>query len=140
MTMSLIVVDTDVLSYIIKDDPLSDEYLEILAGAENVILSFATVTEIRVGMYLGNWGPKRRSSVEEFLAEFPIYDTDDSLTDRYARLLSEQKKRGITMQSGDCWVASTALELTCPVVTNNRKHFEQIEGLEVITAGRKVLA
>jgi predicted nucleic acid-binding protein len=37
------------------------------------------------------------------------------------------------MGVGDAWIAATALEVGAPLVTHNRRHFEEVAGLVVIS-------
>ena len=51
----------------------------------------------------------------------------------FARLRAHRRRIGHEIETGDAWIAATALWLACPVVTHNRRHFEDIPGLEVIS-------
>ena len=53
--MSLLVVDTDVVSYIFKDHPTGEAYREILKDQE-LVPSFMTLAELR----LGGWAPGKQ--------------------------------------------------------------------------------
>jgi len=57
--MSQIVVDTDVASYIFNWHSLAKQYAEALCGSE-LILSFMSVAELRMGAMSAGWGSNRR--------------------------------------------------------------------------------
>ena len=57
--MSQIVVDTDVASYIFNWHSLAQQYADALQGSE-LILSFMTVAELRMGAISARWGGRRR--------------------------------------------------------------------------------
>jgi predicted nucleic acid-binding protein len=42
-------------------------------------------------------------------------------------------KAGRPMKAGDAWIAATARLIGAPLVTNNRKDFEPVPGLTVIS-------
>ena len=53
--MRQLVADTDVVSYIFKWHPLAPRYVELLADNE-VVLSFVTLAEMRLGALKARWG------------------------------------------------------------------------------------
>jgi predicted nucleic acid-binding protein len=57
--MSRIVVDTDVASYIFNWHSLAQQYADALRGSE-LILSFMTIAELRMGAISAGWGNRRR--------------------------------------------------------------------------------
>ena len=65
-TARLVVVDTDVVSFLFKSHPLAAEYRAILAGRP-VAISLVTIAEVEYGMELKNWGTGRRDLMRRFL-------------------------------------------------------------------------
>ena len=57
--MSQIVVDTDVASYIFNWHSMAKEYVNALHGSD-LILSFMTIAELRMGAISARWGGRRR--------------------------------------------------------------------------------
>jgi predicted nucleic acid-binding protein len=57
--MSRIVVDTDVASYIFNWHSLGEHYVSVLRGSE-LILSFMSIAELRMGAISAGWGSRRR--------------------------------------------------------------------------------
>ena len=51
----LVVVDTNVVSYIFRDDPIGEPYRAALANRRRVI-SFQTYAELMYGALSSNWG------------------------------------------------------------------------------------
>jgi predicted nucleic acid-binding protein len=51
----------------------------------------------------------------------------------YARICCQAQESGFYADIGqnDLWIAATALSLRLPLVTRNRRHFYQIEGLRL---------
>ena len=58
--MSQIVVDTDVASYIFNWHSLAQQYADALRGSE-LILSFMSIAELRMGAISAGWGSRRRT-------------------------------------------------------------------------------
>ncbi len=55
------------------------------------------------------------------------------LCGEWAHIKSECRWKGKPIGSGDCWIAACARFYHIPLVTHNRKDFEMVEGLEVIS-------
>ena len=60
------VLDTNVVSYIYRQDPLSEFYEKAVSGLEPVI-SFQTLEESWHGGYLDGWGRTRFEELERYL-------------------------------------------------------------------------
>lgn len=126
-------VDTNVLSYVIRSDTRAEAYRTYLMGKE-LGVSFQTVAELRRWGRTHRWGPARWRELERVLARITIYLVDDALIDAWAYLTAVQEQQGRPLATGDAWIAATAWLQDLPLVTHNRRHFADIEGLEVISA------
>jgi predicted nucleic acid-binding protein len=76
--MSRIVVDTGVASYVFNWHSTSLRYLSGLRGSE-LMLSFMSVSELRVGALLARWGPRRQEMLEQFI-QFKISPSSSQTT------------------------------------------------------------
>jgi len=78
------------------------------------------------------WGLERISGLDSALAGYAIAP----LTERTARIWADvfvsRSRAGRPIEVSDCWVAASALEYEVPLITNNQRHFEGIEGLQVL--------
>src|SRR5450759_130545 len=75
--MSQIVVDTDVSSYIVNWHSLAQQYVDALRGSE-LILSFMTIAELRMGSISAGWGNRRRLLLEQFMQRFELVYADNN--------------------------------------------------------------
>lgn len=126
------VIDTNVLVYIVKRDPLGAAYLPHLAGYRGLI-SFITHGELVRWTVQERWRAGRVAALEAYLAGFAVVHTDDALCRGWGRLVGNQANVGRVPSMADSWIAATALALGAPLVTHNRRHFEAIPGLTVIS-------
>ena len=134
--MSLLVVDTDVVSYVFRRHPSSEAYLEILEDQE-LVISFMTRAELSLGAKLRNWGPHRLAALEHYLERFGICYPDAVLCEVWAGVMADALGPGRPINPQDGWIAATAIHLDAPLVTNNVMHFRHIQGLEIVsTIGR----
>ena len=47
--------------------------------------------------------------------------------------MTESKRSGLNVSLADAWIAATAISLQIPLVTNNEKDFQKINGLTMIS-------
>lgn len=47
--------------------------------------------------------------------------------------MTESKRNGLNVSISDAWIAATAISLQIPLVTNNEKDFQKINGLTIIS-------
>ena len=123
------VVDTDVVSYWHRGDSRGPRYAEALAGL-TLIISFQTLAEQLRWAEQQNWGARR---LDQFLNEFVVYPYSYALAQNWASIMSESARIGRTLSTADGWIAATARLLDVPLATNNRKHFEVVEGLPIVS-------
>jgi predicted nucleic acid-binding protein len=61
-----------------RNPTLAAAYRQVIAG-DRIVVSFATVTELRYGALRAGWGELRRRGLERDLAQFVIVQPDDQL-------------------------------------------------------------
>jgi tRNA(fMet)-specific endonuclease VapC len=130
--MSRIVVDTDVASYIFNWHSLAQHYADALRGSE-LILSFMTIAELRMGAISAGWGGRRRLLLEQFMQRFELVYADNDLCTVWARIRADARAAGRALSPQDAWIAATALALGAPLATNNRRDFEHVRKLRLLS-------
>jgi tRNA(fMet)-specific endonuclease VapC len=129
--MRQIVVDTDVTSYIFNWHSSAQGYVDALRGSE-LILSFMSIAEMRMGALAAGWGIRRRTILEQFITGFGVVYADDALCTSWATLRANARAAGRSLSPQDAWIAATALSLDAPLATNNWSDFEHIQKLRLI--------
>ncbi|SRR6266851_1901731 len=138
--MATILVDTDVYSYLISTNPKRAlPYKPHLEG--NVIaLSFITVGELYAGftkkIAKGEWGPEHLHRLEARLRLVVVIPYDIEVAKTYGNIkgtLKNPEGTDRTLASNDLWIAACAKRHSLTLVTNNRKHFEGIPALNIIS-------
>ena len=130
--MSQIVVDSDVASYIFNWHSLAQRYSDALRGSE-LILSFMSVAELRMGAISAGWGNRRRLLLERFIQGFELVYADNTLCTVWARIRADARAAGRALSPQDAWIAATALALDAPLATNNRRDFEHVRKLRMLS-------
>ena len=130
-----ILVDTDVLSYLLKQDTRADFFKPYLLH-KSVAISFITVAELYYWAYTKSWGQAKIVELETRIKNYVVLPYDYSLCQQWAKTRAECETKGYPIHDdNDCWIASTALTHDCALATNNRRHFEHITGLTLISPG-----
>ena len=130
--MNQIVVDTDVASYIFNWHSLAKQYANALRGSE-LILSFMSVAELRMGEMSAGWASNRRLPLERFVQGFELSYPDNDLCTVWARIRADARASGRAISPQDAWIASAALALDAPLATNNCRDFENVRNLRLLS-------
>jgi tRNA(fMet)-specific endonuclease VapC len=127
--MSLLMLDTDISSYIIKRRPES-LVNRFETHAEQLCVSVITAAELRFGAEKAK-RPQLTELVEAFLDRLAILDWTNSATHHYARLRWALEQAGTPIGNMDLLIASHAISERSMLVTNNLKHFSRVPGLNL---------
>lgn len=121
-------VDTDVLSFLMNGGRYAGLYREHVAG-KFVATAFVTVGELYFGAKRRGWGGRRMEALNLFLKTVAIipYDRDVCLT--YAEIKAACEDKGKIIGANDLWIAACAVYHELPLVSNNFRHFDGIPGL-----------
>jgi tRNA(fMet)-specific endonuclease VapC len=130
--MAAVLLDTDVFSFLFKQDSRAERYAAHLIG-HVPCLSFMTVAELTRWALERKWGPKRRASLRARIVEATIVDYDMETSEAWARIAVERCRAGRPIACGDCWIAACAVRHDIPLVTHNARHYAGISGLKVLT-------
>jgi len=130
--MKPIVLDTDVVSFLFKNDSRAQAYLPHLTNREWTI-SFMTEAELEQWALLSNWSDKRVDWLRAYLAGFVVVPSSRDLILKWAEVMTAARKVGRRMETADGWIAATAMLYGVPLVTHNARDYVGVPGLSIIT-------
>jgi tRNA(fMet)-specific endonuclease VapC len=124
-------LDTNICIYIAKNRPA-----EVLARFNKLQPGDVGMSSITYGeLYYGACKSRSRAQAEKILIELtsliPVLGIDAEGGKRYGEIRIELEKKGRVIGNNDLWIASHALALNVPLVTNNEKEFNRVPGLSV---------
>lgn len=132
MSRARVILDTNIISYLMKGVSLAEQYEPHVKGRLSAI-SFITVGELYFGAEKRKWGSKKRQELETMLRRFVVVPYDHEIARCYGRLVAERERRGHPIAPNDAWIAACAVRHSVPLVTHNAKDFNGIASLMIVT-------
>jgi tRNA(fMet)-specific endonuclease VapC len=122
-------LDTDIVSAIVRDPRGKVLQKLIDVGEENVFISIITHGEIWYGVTKKGSEElsKKVAAVTRRLQVAPLHMPSDI---RYGEVRMALRQ-GENISQNDLWIAAHALALDAILVTNNERHFSRVPGLKV---------
>ncbi|MGO8813919.1 MAG: PIN domain-containing protein [Terriglobia bacterium] len=105
--MNNLLLDTNIVSYLMRNDPLARAYRPHLAN-HSLAISFMTLAELYEGAFRGNWGPAKRRYFDEIQPLFVVIPSDRRLCARWGEVRAMRRRQPISAE--DAWMAATAIE------------------------------
>jgi tRNA(fMet)-specific endonuclease VapC len=95
-------------------------------------ISIISVAELYEGIYATR-NPKHEEALKNFLAGVVVLNMDEGVCRIFGRIRHELRRKGEMIDNFDLLIASTAIVYELTILTNNVKHFERIQGIEVLS-------
>jgi tRNA(fMet)-specific endonuclease VapC len=131
MSQRLALIDTDILSELLKQHPLVTQRARLyLAEHDRLAFSMITRYEILRGLKVKQ-ARVQEAAFDALCQASLILPLTDRIIERAATLYAELYHRGELLPDADLLIAATALEAQRMVVTNNLAHFQRIPTLPV---------
>ena len=129
--MKGILLDTDIISYFFRGAPSVKEKVEHhLRSGERLNLSVITYYEVCNGLYYKD-AKKQLERFKEFASYCTIIPLVPEVADIAAKIFSNLRKSGKTVGHTDILIAGTAIYYNLQLITNNIKHYQDINGLDL---------
>lgn len=131
--MKILLLDTDVVSFILKGDSRAMSYAPRLQGCR-LGLSFMTVAELFQWAAVRKWGARRSAKLQKALEQYIVLPVDLESCSLWGKIRATRRAIGRPISPQDAWIAASACRFKLPLVTHNPVDFELIDSLEIITA------
>ena len=106
--------------------------LDALHGHE-IVLSVFAACELYVGVERSANPLRERARVEELTGFLGIVYPDERFASVYARLLAGLQRGGEIIATMDLMIATAAVVDEASLVTRNRRHFDRVPGVDVVS-------
>ena len=131
--MESVLLDTNIVSYLMRGDRLAAPYRCHLEG-KTLAISFMTVAELCEGAYRARWGNERLARLEDEIRNYVVIPFSNRMCRIWGQVRVARVHQPISVD--DAWIAASALAYGCPLVTHNPTDFSDIPDLTVITEHR----
>lgn len=131
MTPRALLLDTNIVSYVMKGSPQAKLYENHLSG-KTLAISFITVGELWAGAAYAQWGESKRKKLESAIRNYVVIPYDYLVAKTYGEIVAYRKRKGKPVAFADAWIAACAVRHQVPHVTHNGQDFEDIPGLTII--------
>jgi tRNA(fMet)-specific endonuclease VapC len=107
--------------------------LEELA-TDGLGLSIITLAELYEGIFNSTDPQGNERGLRNFLQGVPLVDLDEETCRIFGRERGRLRREGRLIADFDLMIAATCLRHNLTLLSNNRRHFERVEGLTIISA------
>ena len=125
--MRPLLIDTNAYSAFMRGN---GHIVEAIANADQLRLSAVVLGELLGGFAAGSREAANREELARFLASprVSLLPINDRTADCYALVYSGLRRKGQPIPSNDLWIAASALEHGCALLTLDA-HFRHVDGL-----------
>ncbi len=128
--MKKYLIDSDILIYFLKG---KQEVVERLSQIpiDDLYISRINYTELIYGAYNSSKINQNLKVIEPFLESFTVLEFTKTSSLIFAKEKARLKKNGNIIADMDLMIASVAIENDCTLISNNIKHFDRVQNLEL---------
>lgn len=124
-------IDTDwVIDHLNRVESVTARLLEL--ASEGLALSVVSLGELYEGVYYSRDPEASQASLQRFLnRELTILGIDEETCKIFGRERGRLRSIGQRIGDMDLMIAATALQYDLTLLSNNRRHFDRIDGLRI---------
>ena len=128
-------LDTDVVSFVAKERPVSYALRMLQVPRAQICISTITEGELLSGLVGLPEEDRRHQSVRRLLTELDVLPWDRECAKHFAVIDRELARMGQRIGEMDTLIAAHALSLGVTLVTHNVRHHGRVPGLTVVDWG-----
>jgi tRNA(fMet)-specific endonuclease VapC len=123
-------VDTDWVVHYLHAHPAIVSRLDELQP-QGLALSIISLAELYEGVFYSRDPEGDGQDLADFLRGVTVLGIDADIAQRFGRERGRLRAAGMLIGDFDLLIGATALAHNLTVLTNNRSHFERIDGLQI---------
>lgn len=124
-------IDTDIIIYSFKGDPVVKENLRN-HRMDPMAISIITYGEMLYGARKSRQIERNLATARRVAEIYPLLPVTQSVVETFANLRADLEVAGTPLDDMDLLIAATAMSHNLTLVTNNEKHFSRIPGLSLV--------
>jgi len=123
-------LDTDWVIHYLNEHQGIVQRLDALLD-DGLGLSIISLAELYEGVYYSRDPEGDEQDLNDFLRGLTILGIDEAVCKIFGRERGRLRAEGLLIGDTDLLIAATALQYDLTLLSNNRRHFERIEGLRI---------
>ena len=128
--MTQYLVDTDWVIHYLHGHTVIVERLDELQ-LQGLVLSIVSLAELYEGVYYSRDPEGDERDLNDFLRGTTVLGIDEDICKTFGREHGQLRAVGLMIGDFDLLIAATDLQYDPTLLTNNRRHFERIDGLRI---------
>jgi len=130
--MNVLLLDTNVVSILFnRNHSLRQTCIDPVTGHQ-LVISFMTRAELMLWPAANNWGASCRTALDEHTALYLTLYPDDRTCAIWVAVVDQCRRAGQPIHTADAWIAASARQWDCPLVTTDFRDYEAIDDLAVV--------
>lgn len=98
---------------------------------QGLALSIVSLAELAEGVQYSRDQDRSQQALDAFLEDVSVLGIDEEICKRFGRERGRLRRAGQLIGDFDLLIAATGLHYGLTILTNNRQHFERVEGLQI---------
>lgn len=127
-----IVVDSDVLIDHLRGKEYAVNKIKELERNEELATTDINAFELYFGAYNSKEKNRNLSATKGLLKTLVLLHTQEEAMEIAGRLLAQRYAKGRPIEIRDLLIAAITMQKGCSLLSNNKEHFEGIEGLQLL--------
>lgn len=129
---SRIIVDSNILINFLRGRKEEVELIKSLASEKILGTTDVNAFELYYGAYKSSRQDEELAAVKGLLNSLFLVSTNEDSMEIAGKVMVNLEKRGKSIDMRDLFIGAICLTNSFPLLTKNKKHFENIEGLTLI--------
>ncbi len=126
-------IDTDWIIHHFRQNASVTQHLKKLTP-DGMAVSVISLAEIYEGIYRTDNRAAAQQALDKFLSpDLHILGLNHDICKIFGKERSKLRQKGQPIDNLDLFIASTAIHYNLTLLSNNRRHFERVEGLQIIS-------
>ena len=127
-----VILDTSVLVDFIRNKEDTISFVRNLSEKCEICTTDINVFELYYGAYLSKQIDKNVAAVKGLINTVLVFSTTAENMEVSAKILADLDRKGQKIEIRDVLIAGVCLVNSCPIATQNKKHFERM-GIKIVT-------
>ena len=123
-------LDTNTIIYWWKGNTNIEKRI-LKVGINNVAVPYIVISELYFGAYNSQRVTENIQKINEFVQAVNIINSNTSMMKTFGAIKSKLRAEGKIIDDADLYIASAAMEYELILVSNNTKHFQNIQELMI---------